>query len=171
MIDKTTYPGLVMNNLSLGQGGTGSTTPERDSQSRLGFHLRDTENVRYITPRRNLIAAHVLSANPSCFVLQIAEKEKALAILQKQRIHLGSQAEQLICNSISLYELGVSLEIFPFDPDLKQLLSIAHGRFRSLWQSAEEASQDETRNDRTGSETDGVDSLDYAGENRNTQVN
>ncbi|KAL4742407.1 hypothetical protein BDV11DRAFT_180796 [Aspergillus similis] len=59
--------------------------------------------------------------------------DKAILVLQKQKVHLGRQAEELIRKLISVYELGVSLEIFPCDPYLKEVLETAETRFSSKW--------------------------------------
>ncbi|RDW81527.1 bZIP transcription factor [Aspergillus mulundensis] len=64
---------------------------------------------------------------------KIQINDKAASILQKQKIHLGRQADELIRKLISIYDLGVSLEIFPGDPYFKQVLETADTRFSSIW--------------------------------------
>ncbi|KAL4768984.1 hypothetical protein BDW60DRAFT_210392 [Aspergillus nidulans var. acristatus] len=59
--------------------------------------------------------------------------DNAILVLQKQRVHLGRQADELIRKLISIYDLGVSLEIFPCDPYLKEVLETADTRFSSIW--------------------------------------
>ncbi|KAL4908818.1 hypothetical protein BDW74DRAFT_174051 [Aspergillus multicolor] len=58
--------------------------------------------------------------------------DKAAVLLQKQKLHLGKQAEELIRKLISIYDLGVSLEIFPSDPYLRQVLETTDTRFSSI---------------------------------------
>ncbi|KAL3434774.1 hypothetical protein BDV09DRAFT_168934 [Aspergillus tetrazonus] len=58
--------------------------------------------------------------------------DNAILVLQKQKVHLGRQAEDLVQKLISIYDLGVSLEIFPCDPYLKEVLETAHTRFSSI---------------------------------------
>ncbi|KAL6239858.1 hypothetical protein BDW75DRAFT_197556 [Aspergillus navahoensis] len=59
--------------------------------------------------------------------------DKAALVLQKRKVHLGRQAKELIQKLISIYDLGVSLEIFPCDPYLKEVLETASTRFSSVW--------------------------------------
>lgn len=70
---------------------------------------------------------------------------------------MGSQAEQLICKSIMLFDLGVSLEIFPTNPRLRHLLSTAQEGLRSLWQTVESFSRDGTDIEGDSDDSDGFD--------------
>lgn len=56
----------------------------------------------------------------------------AVRTLEKQRAKLRRQIEELILRAISLYDVGVSLEIFPLNINARQLLANAHVDFCSM---------------------------------------
>jgi hypothetical protein len=56
--------------------------------------------------------------------------QHANLIAQKQRLHLCDQAEQLLQKLISLYDIGISLDILAVDSHLRHLIISALESFK-----------------------------------------
>ncbi|KFY65019.1 hypothetical protein V496_02866 [Pseudogymnoascus sp. VKM F-4515 (FW-2607)] len=71
----------------------------------------------------------VESSSPASF----EQTRSALAILERQKLHLGSQVDQSLSQLRDLYQLGVSLDIFPYDAELEDNLLALNNKFSILY--------------------------------------
>ncbi|EFQ99063.1 hypothetical protein MGYG_02076 [Nannizzia gypsea CBS 118893] len=73
----------------------------------------------------------------SCTQRSDEQTKTAIAILRRQKQHLGAQTDQLLSQLVDLYQLGVSLDIFPFDSELEDIFIMLKSKFGLLQQTLE----------------------------------